>query len=459
MVDAKNKGVRKYKQDEGWSYVVAFASFLTHALMATVYFGYSVLTPAWTTEFQTTSGMTSLVGSAASGFSSGLSPLGSYMLNRFGHRKTHMFGGIIASLGLFLCSFATNLQQIFIFYGFLGGFGIGTCYIAAVTIVREYFDRRYALVMGIASSGIGVGSCVFPLIIERLESVYGWRGAMLVLSAVMANMCVSAASMFPNKPIMTSSVSEVNGNFLSSKEFEEVKERCEDEKLEVSVAEVRQNLKKATFKRLTIKAIKDPYFQLFTTFNNFTLFFCMMLVIGLTPMRSQFEFNMTPEQGAILAASIGFSNMIARFLWGMICTMSNKINPFQFFLCLRYITSIVTLLSIFGKTFEIQLVCCVLLGAGFGCWSLYPIYIPKMFDDEIVNVVFGYMEVFNGFGCLLGPFVGGVIYDVTGSFTYSLILAGSVLLIGTIVLSIGSFLIERRKRRRRDRPSMFLVQS
>ena len=63
---------RYYPCDEGWSYAVAIASFVTHALMATVYFGYSVLTPSWLNEFQTTSGVTSLVGSAASGFSSGL---------------------------------------------------------------------------------------------------------------------------------------------------------------------------------------------------------------------------------------------------------------------------------------------------------------------------------------------------------------------------------------------------
>ena len=67
---------RLYEYDEGWSYAVGVASFVTHALMATIYFGYSVLTPAWVHEFETTSGMTSLVGSAASGFSSGLGESG-----------------------------------------------------------------------------------------------------------------------------------------------------------------------------------------------------------------------------------------------------------------------------------------------------------------------------------------------------------------------------------------------
>lgn len=60
------------KMDTGWSYMVAVASFTSHALSATIYFAYSVLTPAWKEEFNATSGIASLVGCAAGVFSSGL---------------------------------------------------------------------------------------------------------------------------------------------------------------------------------------------------------------------------------------------------------------------------------------------------------------------------------------------------------------------------------------------------
>ena len=43
------------------------------------------------------------------------------------------------------------------------------CYLPAVMIMRSYFRRKYSVFIGFASCGIGVGSCVFPLVIEQLE--------------------------------------------------------------------------------------------------------------------------------------------------------------------------------------------------------------------------------------------------------------------------------------------------
>ena len=63
---------RRANVDTGWSYMVAVASFVSNFLAGAIYFGYSVLTPVWIKEFSTTSAMTTLVGSAAGGFISGL---------------------------------------------------------------------------------------------------------------------------------------------------------------------------------------------------------------------------------------------------------------------------------------------------------------------------------------------------------------------------------------------------
>lgn len=63
---------RRANVDTGWSYMVAVASFVSNFLAGAIYFGSSVLTPVWIKEFSTTSAMTTLVGSAAGGFISGL---------------------------------------------------------------------------------------------------------------------------------------------------------------------------------------------------------------------------------------------------------------------------------------------------------------------------------------------------------------------------------------------------
>ena len=50
--------------------------------------------------------------------------------------------------------------------------------------------------------------------------MYGWRGAVLILSGVMANMCVCASIMFSNPVINNHTEKEVNS-------------KCKDQKLKV----------------------------------------------------------------------------------------------------------------------------------------------------------------------------------------------------------------------------------
>ena len=51
--------------------------------------------------------------------------------------------------------------------------------------------------MGLASSGVGLGTLMLPPLSESLFSHYGYTGAFLVLSAVALHYCVSGALFRP----------------------------------------------------------------------------------------------------------------------------------------------------------------------------------------------------------------------------------------------------------------------
>ena len=59
-------------------------------------------------------------------------------------------------------------------------------YNSSITILPRFFDKYRALAVGIALSGSGVGSFVFPPIIKALEYTYGWRGAILMMGGLYA---------------------------------------------------------------------------------------------------------------------------------------------------------------------------------------------------------------------------------------------------------------------------------
>lgn len=77
------------------------------------------------------------------------------------------------------------------------GLGFALCYTPAIVMVGCYFRQRQALAYGIAMSGSGIGTFVLAPAVQLLIELYSWRGALLVLSAFVANLCVCGALLRP----------------------------------------------------------------------------------------------------------------------------------------------------------------------------------------------------------------------------------------------------------------------
>lgn len=73
-------------------------------------------------------------------------------------------------------------------------------YLPAIVMVGYYFDKRRALATGIAVCGSGIGTFVFAPIAELLLKEYGWRGSMMITSALMLNGIIFGSFYRPLKP-------------------------------------------------------------------------------------------------------------------------------------------------------------------------------------------------------------------------------------------------------------------
>ncbi|KAM6346775.1 LOW QUALITY PROTEIN: monocarboxylate transporter 12 [Alca torda] len=83
-------------------------------------------------------------------------PLGSLISNHVSCQVGIMLGGLLASAGLILSSFATSLEHLYLSLGVLTGLGFALCYSPAIAMVGKYFNKRKALAYGIAMSGMGI---------------------------------------------------------------------------------------------------------------------------------------------------------------------------------------------------------------------------------------------------------------------------------------------------------------
>jgi MFS family permease len=133
----------------------------------------------------------------------GLGALSGPAVDRFGPRRVVLFGAVAMGLGLVLTSRATSLWQAYLGHGLGVGLGVACSYVPLVAVVGGWFTRRRTLAVGIAVSGIGLGTLVVAPVAADLITRYGWRDAYLVLAGTGTVALVGCALLVQAAPLST----------------------------------------------------------------------------------------------------------------------------------------------------------------------------------------------------------------------------------------------------------------
>ncbi|KAI1675625.1 general substrate transporter [Pyrenophora tritici-repentis] len=91
-----------------------------------------------------------------------------------------LLGSILIVIGTFMTSLATEYWQIFLAQGLCTGLGMGALYMPGVAVIGSYWKERKAMALGLAASGSGTGSILFPLVIQHLQPTIGFPRAVQV---------------------------------------------------------------------------------------------------------------------------------------------------------------------------------------------------------------------------------------------------------------------------------------
>ena len=78
-----------------------------------------------------------------------------------------------------------------------------------------------------------------------------------------------------------------------------------------------------------------------------------------------------------------------------------------------------------------------------------PILLVDMFGIDFLATTFGILQLFRGFGCLIGPMVCGILYDGTKSYIVPFVTAGVMFIIGGILTGLV-WAIDRKQLRKND---------
>ncbi|XP_077996710.1 monocarboxylate transporter 9-like [Glandiceps talaboti] len=189
--------------DGGWGWFVVAGTFIVYALTSGSALAFGVLYVPLLDAFGESRAKTAFIGSISYLVTVLTNPYSSLLCDKVGHRPVVMFGGAIAAISVFLSSFTTNLFQMYITYGLFVGIGNGFTHAPSVLIVSKYFDKRLPTATGVALAGSGFGMVVFSVITQKLLDIYGWRGTLMVISALTVHLSLAGSLYRPLRGTLT----------------------------------------------------------------------------------------------------------------------------------------------------------------------------------------------------------------------------------------------------------------
>ncbi|XP_038071090.1 monocarboxylate transporter 12-like [Patiria miniata] len=191
MVGSGKTSVAARVQDQPsrWGIVVVVAAHMSLALIAFCQSSGSVFYLSWRSEFDTNAKETAAISSIMTCVCSFSMFVGGVMIQRCGCKLVGIIGGVLTTLGMLGSVWVQNISQLYL-TAVVTGVGLGMAKNTALVAVALHFKNGYTTANALACSGSGTGKMAAPPLIQILLDYFGLRGALLVTSAIVANMVV-----------------------------------------------------------------------------------------------------------------------------------------------------------------------------------------------------------------------------------------------------------------------------
>lgn len=171
-------------QDRRRGLLILLGAFVAYFITDGWSYSFGVFYPYLIDHFKQGKGVTAVIGALLYGLPLLLSPIVCALANVYSCRTVAICGGFLLGMYLIASSMAPSIMYLCIVTGVLGSPGMAMTYVPSLIIVTYYFEKRRGLATGLAVVGSGLGAFTFPVFVEYLTQVYGWRGMLLLLGAV-----------------------------------------------------------------------------------------------------------------------------------------------------------------------------------------------------------------------------------------------------------------------------------
>lgn len=371
-------------------YITVFASFCCMLCLGGVY-AWSIIASELIKHYHFTAAQTQLVfGTLIAVFPAAMIGVGK--LARYcSPRYLGYISGIVFMLGYGVAAFSRgNFLLILCGIGLLAGIGTGFGYWVSLTIPVQWFPQKKGLIAGIAAGGFGLGAVLLTTVSKHFLTSNQDLFDMLLFIGIVYGGIIVLSSNFLYRPLSTiERVSTAVVHFFRSKLF----------------------------------------YLLFL--GIFCGTFAGLLIIGSLTLIGEQQF--VSSQVLLLSISLlSMANFAGRIIWGFLSDHIGASITIFLTLTLQAIgILLIDFIPISDMSFILLSIC---IGFGFGGnFVLFAKETAQFFGIEKLGVIYPYVLLGYAIAGIAGPLCGGLLFDMTGSYSYAVYAASMMSMIGGLL--------------------------
>jgi MFS family permease len=319
--------------------------------------------------------------------------------------------GFLVGLGMVLSSHVTQVWQLYLSFGIIGGIGAGGLWIPATSTVMRWFNegRSLDLAVSVVSTGVGVGTLIMAPLAGYSIALFGWRQGYLLIGILAWGMTALAAALI--------------------------------------------RIPKATPRGKSTLSLSDSIREIVRSRTFWILLLAYGLGVGIARQDVMVHLasflagkqGFAYSTGALSLAVVGAGSILGRLSFGGLASKigENRILPFCFLL-----QGLSTILFVLSQDVLSTYLLSLVFGMAYGgSVPQFPLILRKRFGMRYFGAAFGLLLSGAGIGAVIGPtLIGGHMYDLTNSYLLSFLADGSISLTAAGLGSLLVFSLGNRSR-------------
>ena len=336
-------------------------------------------------------------------------PMG-WISDRYGPRTTLWLAAIFIGSGISLCSLATSVWALYLFFGLIASIGHGAVFVVPTSTINRWFVKRKGLAVGIAVSGVGFGLLVVPPITAQIVHAYGWKSGFLFLGILFFVVNALVATFIKARPAD-----------MGLKPYGEDAE-------ETTTAQVSAGIKDYS----VIETLREKGFWMLYLVTLLTFAAEQMTVVHIVPYST--DMGMSVTKASLGLSLLGIGTIIGRVISGAISDRIGRILTLVL-CCGIEAVAILYLLAVKGPA-SLYLAMFV-LGIGYGGWVvLISVLLGEFYGLKNLGTILGLNFTAAAPAGILGPLMGGMLFDLTHSYFLAILIAGIICIVAVVLAAL-----------------------